>query len=118
MLFGIDEKQKLIMAYLYNLRNTPESPPDERLSIRSIAKHLNMKQREVRDNIRKLIKQGYVGYFTFEGNGYCKLLPRGIFEMEKGVITETELAIGTDRLGVKRKSKQITLSDQDSTEEG
>jgi DNA-binding MarR family transcriptional regulator len=73
MVFGMDEKQRLILAYLYYLRDTPESPPDQRLSVGLIAKHLNMTQQNVRNKIKKLIKWGYVSSFTFERRTYYKI---------------------------------------------
>jgi len=78
MVFGLNEKQRLILGYLYDLRNTPETPSDPRLEINSIAKYLGMTQREVRQALKKLVKWGYVKFFTFEGHSYYKILPRGI----------------------------------------
>jgi DNA-binding MarR family transcriptional regulator len=107
MVFGLDEKQRSILAYLYSLKDTPESPPDQRLSVGSIAKSLNMTQQEVKNKTKKLVKWNYVGFFIFEGRRYYKILPRGILEMEKGTLKETEVEVSTEKVGVKRKTKEI-----------
>jgi hypothetical protein len=64
MVFGLDEKQRSILAYLYSLKDTPESPPDQRLSVGSIAKSLNMTQQEVK-NKTKNWSSGAMWGFSF-----------------------------------------------------
>ena len=107
MVFGMSEKQKLIMAYLYKLKDTPESPPDLRLSVGLIAKNLGMKQREVRKETRGLIKRHYVGSIVVEKRRYYYLTLRGTREMEKFVEKSTEWEFGSQRIGIKKKKKEI-----------
>lgn len=107
LVWGLNEKQNLILTYLYDLRNTPESPPDLRLRIDLIAKYLRMKQREVRREIRVLTKKMFVKYITFEGHGYCKILPRGIKEVEKYAERTTKWEISTKRVGVEQSKREV-----------
>jgi len=106
MVFGLSEKQKRILMYLYDLRNSPESPPDPRLQISSIADSLEMKKWEVRKEIQKLCNGTFVKDYTFERKRYCKIMPRGIREIEKATEKESEWNIGTDGIGYRRKKRE------------
>lgn len=106
MVFGLNDKQIMILAYLYDLRNTPETPPDPRLRIDLIAQHLKMKQQEVKKEIRGLIKRMFIKYITFERHGYCKILPRGIHEIEKRVKKTTEWEISTEKVGMEHSKTE------------
>jgi len=108
MVFGMNDRQIRILAYLYDLKDTPQSPPDPRLLIASIAKYLEMTQREVRHEIKGLMKRLYIKHSTFEGQGYCKIMPRGIMEMEKHGVKTTKWEISTDRVGVEGSREETT----------
>jgi len=107
MVFGLNDKQQQIMAYLYNLKDTPESPADQRLSVRLIATHLGMTQQEVKKQIQPLTTKGYAHWFIDQRIRYCKLLPRGIREIEKRIQKETEFDIGIENMRLKRKKTEF-----------
>jgi len=107
MVFGLSEKQKQIMAYLYELKDTPQKPPDPRLSVSLIARNLGITQREVREEVKGLIKRRYVGSLVIERERHYFLVPRGIREMEKFEEKLTEFEISTEKIGIKKKKREI-----------
>jgi len=82
---GMTARKRLIMAYLYDLRDTPQEPPDDRLLARSIANRLELKLTEVKGDIEQLQRKGYVRYVSIERRRYHRLTPRGIHEHEEHV---------------------------------
>jgi hypothetical protein len=106
VVFGLSANQKDILMYLYSLRDSPESPPDSRLEIGSIAENLQMKQKEVREEIEGLCKKLFARHFTSEGHGYCRIMPRGIREVEKMNETESEWHIGTEGADYRRRRRE------------
>jgi hypothetical protein len=92
--------------YLYDFRNRPVSPPDPRLGIVAIATSMKMTQKEVKDELKGLCKRLYAKHFTYEGSGYCKIMPRGTREVEKSEDKTSELEISTDKIGYTRKKRE------------
>lgn len=106
MVFGMSELQNLIMGYLYSLKDTPQSPPDPRLSVVLIGKKLDMTQREVRKATKGLIKRRYVGYFITERRRHYYLLPPGIREIEKTLEKRSEWEVSTEKIGLKKEKRE------------
>lgn len=83
MVFGLTEIQKAIMGYLYALKDTPQSPPDTRQSIKSIAKRQDITQKEVRKATKGLLKKDYIRHVIVERQRHYFITPCGIREIEK-----------------------------------
>jgi DNA-binding Lrp family transcriptional regulator len=97
-MFGWSDKEKRVLMYLYENKDLTANPPHQDLSIRRIAERLGLRQREVREAMKKLSKGFYANYSTYEGVGYCSITPRGKKEIEKETTTDSEFRIGTDGL--------------------
>jgi len=102
----MSEKQRAIIAYLYQLRDTPQSPPDPRLSLPVIAERLGMTQKEVKKNASGLMKRHHVSYVIVERRRYYYILPRGIREIQKLTRKRTEIEISSKRIGIKKEKRE------------
>ena len=107
MVFGLNENQREILAYLYSLKDTPKSPPDPRLSIQLHAKNLGILQKGVRKLMRGLVKRRYIGSVIIERRRHYYILPRGIRVIEKLSERRTEWEFSSERIGVKREKREL-----------
>ena len=106
MVFGLNEKQSHILGYLYELKDGPQTPPDYRRSVSSMAKNLGMTQKEIRDEAKGLEKRRYVTYVLIERERHYSILPGGVHEVEKYDLKTTEVEVSSEKIGIKRKKSE------------
>jgi hypothetical protein len=106
-MFGISEKGNAILELLFTLRDTPQSPPDPRITLFYIAEILGMTIEEAKIEIEKLEKRRYVVHIIIEGKRYYRLTQRGNFEIMKCDLKTTSIEASTDKIGVKRKKVEL-----------
>lgn len=97
--------QKLVLAYLYELRNTPMAPPDARLSILSIADTLGLKIDETARVLAQLEAKGYVYPFKIGRARFCKLTCFGAGEVRRTYEHWSEVEVSSSRLGFVKGKK-------------
>jgi len=73
------------MAYLHDLRDTPQEPPDDRLLARAVANRLALKLNEVKEDLEALQRRGYVQYVIVERQRHYRLTPRGTRAHERHI---------------------------------
>ena len=111
MVFGMSEKQKMIVQYLYRLKDTPEPPADSRRSVEAIARNLGMTQREVNRECVGLKKKDYVSYmmvdrYRHRRQRHYSLTPRAIREIEKREEVTSRVRIGTKEIGWEKEKRE------------
>jgi len=106
MVFGLSNNQRLIMAYLYQLEDKHEVPPDEAHSLMSIAKGVNIVKNDVKEETEGLIKKGYLHFIIHERQRYYYLLPPGRHEVEQYERKTSKFEISSKRIGYERGKEE------------
>jgi len=104
---GLNTNQKLILNFLYKLRDTPMMPPDPRLSRVGMEQTLGIITKELSLELKSLTKQGLVLPLVVGAQEFYLLTVDGVREVEKREVTHIEGELSTSRIGIKGEKKQI-----------
>jgi len=104
---GMNASQRLILNFLYELRNTPMMPPDPRISQAGIEQALGIQVDNLSLELNSLNKKGFILPLWIEGKKFYKITLAGIGEIEKCIVTTVEGELSTSRIGIKGEKKQI-----------
>lgn len=99
--------QKLLLNFLYELRNTSMIPPDPRISYAGIGQALGTQICDLQVELTVLKEKGFVLPFQIEGKTNYKITLAGISEIEKCILTTVEGEVSTAKIGIRAKKKQI-----------
>ena len=98
---GLNTEQRLILNFLYELRNTVMIPPDPRLSLSGIAKVLCLERNLVTGNLKELKERSLILPFRVGRKKYYKITLAGIYEIEKRTTFVIEGELSTSKIGIK-----------------
>ena len=103
---GLNTYQKLILNFLYKMRNTPMAPPDPRISFMGIAQSLGIQAQALFPQLDVLTERGFIMPFWIETKRFYTITLAGIHEVERHVITTIEGELSTSNIGIKGTRKQ------------
>ena len=99
--------QKLLLNFLYELRNTPMIPPDPRISYTGIGQALGTQISNLPVELAVLKEKGFVLPFQIEGKTNYKITLAGISEVEKCMVTTIEGEVSTSKIGIKARKNRL-----------
>lgn len=99
--------QKLVLNFLYEMRNTPMTPPDPRISNVGIAQALGMSTRKLSLELAALKRKGFVLPFWIDKSEYHKITLAGIHEVQKCMVTTIEGEMSTSKIGIRSAKKEV-----------
>ena len=106
-IWGLHVSQTVILNFLYELRNSPMTPPDARTSLCGIAKALGMNRNTVSKDLDALEKKDFVWQYLIVRTKYCRIALRGIREIEKVKTCTFQSEISTSGIGLKNERKTV-----------
>jgi hypothetical protein len=104
---GMTALERLILNFLYELRNTPMMPPDPRISHEGIERVLGIQVNDLSLELNALKKKGFILPLWIEGKKFYKITLAGVREIEKCMVTTVEGEVSTSRIGISGEKKQI-----------
>jgi hypothetical protein len=100
-LWGLDNKKKRVLAYLYDFRNTPSEPPDRRVSLAGLVVALKSPLGELSHTMEELENNAYVRSWRVGKATFFKLTSFGVAELESRTEERwIQGEVSTSRIGI------------------
>jgi len=99
-LWGLGNRKKRVLAYLYDFRNTPSEPPDRRLSMAGLVAALKLPPGELSNTMGELEKDAYVRSWKIGRMTFYKLTSFGVAQLEERTERWMQGELSTSRIGL------------------
>jgi hypothetical protein len=97
--------QERILSYLYQFNSSPDWTLD--LEVHNISSRLNVGVEEILEQLNNLQKKQFVLVQNIHGYSYCKILVKGIREINKQTTSTIRAMLTTREIGVEGEKQTV-----------